>query len=1292
MKSRNRKLKVLAVITLFSIFLMISSTIGAAQIDKVALNEIQQAIEAKGADWTAGETSVSGLSVEEQKMLCGAEIGPIPEAAMLLSPPNLSSVPTTFDWRTKDGQNWVTPVEDQGQCGSCWIFGATAAFETQINIDANDPTIDFDASEQYILSCFSGGWGCGGGDPADTLEFIKDNGVPDDACLPYQANDGISCSAACSDWQDRAWTCANYGTATTHTTAAYKTYLQTYGPMVVVLEVPNDFLYYTGGLYEPVWTTDEFGVANHCVMLVGYDDTYNGGSGCWIIKNSWGTSWGENGYARVAYGDLEQYNYAFWVLDTSEPEPEPEPPEIVVLNDTVENTGWSESYWDETGLWHVTERRANSPTHSWWYGKESTGNYDTGGANSGCLVSQEIDLTDATAATLTYWTYWSTESSSSYDLKRVEVSVNGGAWALLEQLPAGTGSGTRTITLPVKNPIKIRFYFNTKDNLYNNYEGWFIDDITVETELPTAPDLTITSKSEENVGGGFNVTYTVKNIGDGAAGASNTAIRVDGETVYADPVSALAVNASYTNTVGPFECPCETTVTVSACADTDNSVTESNEANNCEENEWACPPCIIPDLIITDLSETIFGGGGFTMNYTVANIGNGAAGASNTAICVDGETVYEDPVPALAVGENYTSTVGPFDCICGETPTVLACADTDNSVTESNETNNCEEKGADCPGAELIYVNTTGWWRAGGVFNQSSTPIQAAIDAAQGLCGITIHVAAGTYPEQVKIEDKSLALIGAGDGAEAASSSIIKPASLSKSPILATPDSDTYCDYILAAYTTDYLGTQEEVKVTGFRFDANDLDRNDGTRYAGVFMRDISGTEPGDAGLIDCTVANFGTADGNYGLYLLGNSELAIEGNTFSGYTGDGIASYSHDEVVISNNVVTGPGKASDKVGSGIVTATYDAPCTISGNKISSHSSAGILVDNKPANTVTITGNNEISDCEDGIGVNNSAYVTLDSNTITSCDSGMRLYNGAHHLAITNNIFTGNVKAISVEEPLNPVTDVEVHDNRIAGNVMGIDNDCVNEVDATYNWWGDCSGPYHAVSNPTGAGDNVSDNVSFMPWYGMKRVYLLPQDSNETFGQDVPVEIWVNHVVWEDACGFKSGQIKLTYDSGCANVTAYTGNTPIFPMSGWTHEAGSDWITFVTAESSLSSGLYQIGTLTIQGVNESAEGTTALNFTEPSALFDLEGVEVRTVWVNGSFTCSGIYGDVNADGAVNMGDVGALHNYVQSGDPKYISNPWAADVNCASGINMGDVGLLHNYVQYGSPQLNCCSS
>ena len=67
--------------------------------------------------------------------------------------------------------------------------------------------------------------------------------------------------------------------------------------MVVVLNVSEDLFYYTRGIYEPVRTSEEFGQADHCVTLVGYDDT----GGYWIIKNSWGPLWGEGGYSGVYY-------------------------------------------------------------------------------------------------------------------------------------------------------------------------------------------------------------------------------------------------------------------------------------------------------------------------------------------------------------------------------------------------------------------------------------------------------------------------------------------------------------------------------------------------------------------------------------------------------------------------------------------------------------------------------------------------------------------------------------------------------------------------------------------------------------------------------------------------------------------------------------------------------------------------------------------------------------------------------------------------------------------------------
>jgi hypothetical protein len=172
------------------------------------------------------------------------------------------------------------------------------------------------------------------------------------------------------------------------------------------------------------------------------------------------------------------------------------------LSDTVEDIEWSEAYWEEDGLWHITERRSNSTSHSWWYGQETTGTYDTESANSGCLVSKTIDLTDATDATLNFWTYWQTESTSStkWDNKMVEISADGGAnWELLQQL-SGSMQGDMALSLKdyVGNEVRIRFRFDTGDRYYNNYEGWFIDDVTVG-EVPVPADNSMLSDNIEDI-------------------------------------------------------------------------------------------------------------------------------------------------------------------------------------------------------------------------------------------------------------------------------------------------------------------------------------------------------------------------------------------------------------------------------------------------------------------------------------------------------------------------------------------------------------------------------------------------------------------------------------------------------------------------------------------------------------------------------------------------------------------------------------------------------------------------
>ena len=126
-------------------------------------------------------------------------------------------------------------------------------------------------------------------------------------------------------------------------------------------------------------------------------------------------------------------------------------------------------------------------------------------------------------------------------------------------------------------------------------------------------------------------------------------------------------------------------------------------------------------------------------------------------------------------------------------------------------------------------------------------------------------------------------------------------------------------------------------------------------------------------------------------------------------------------------------------------------------------------------------------------------------------------------------------------------------------------------------------------------------------------VYLVPQHGNAALCGTAEVEIWI------DAENFQGGQLNLTYDSNCVNLTDWERNTTAFPMGGWDSSIeGKEWITLL-AYSSMT-GNYKAGTVTIQCVSEDA-CATLLNFTSPSALFDPNGDRITVNWVNGTFTC-----------------------------------------------------------------------
>ena len=129
-------------------------------------------------------------------------------------------------------------------------------------------------------------------------------------------------------------------------------------------------------------------------------------------------------------------------------------------------------------------------------------------------------------------------------------------------------------------------------------------------------------------------------------------------------------------------------------------------------------------------------------------------------------------------------------------------------------------------------------------------------------------------------------------------------------------------------------------------------------------------------------------------------------------------------------------------------------------------------------------------------------------------------------------------------------------------------------------------------------------------------VYLVPQQSNAAYRSTADVEIWVGATENE----FQSGQINLTYDHNCANVTDWKRNTTIFSMGGWSHYDGRELITFLAADP-LPTGKYRVGTLTIQCEKEQG-GETVLAFAEPSKLFDHTGKSVAVTWTEGTFRCN----------------------------------------------------------------------
>jgi C1A family cysteine protease len=281
------------------------------------LQRVQEAIQQQGLSWTAtdyGRSFALGAILErpeEQPMT-----RPRAEVDLAASP---SPLPSSVDWRAG---GWISPVKDQGECGSCYAFAAVGALEALLTIDANTPGVWPDLSEAIIASCSYQPWdlgGCAGGVMSHTAAHLHDHGTYTEACFPYQPVD-MPCENACAEWRDNAFKIADLQRIDASVSALKAALV--HSPLQTAMEVYTDFELYRSGVYERASGSYKGG---HAMLLVGYVDTPGQyGGGYFIVKNSWGDRWGEDGYVRMGYSqvtnavNLGADSYLYYLHDQSD--------------------------------------------------------------------------------------------------------------------------------------------------------------------------------------------------------------------------------------------------------------------------------------------------------------------------------------------------------------------------------------------------------------------------------------------------------------------------------------------------------------------------------------------------------------------------------------------------------------------------------------------------------------------------------------------------------------------------------------------------------------------------------------------------------------------------------------------------------------------------------------------------------------------------------------------------------------------------------------------------------------
>ena len=262
---------------------------------EVFVANLERAVDLQGEQQlgaTFGVNRFTDMTQEEFKAYHSLSIPTHPSPDNVFSPADLLTLKAEIDWRHHSA---VTHIKDQGQCGSCWAFSTVGGIEGQYSLAGNSLT---SLSEQQLVSCDTIDKGCAGGLMDNALKWLLANTkgeIATEASYPYTSGEGSV--AQCVNTTTVVGARIQTYRDLPHTETQMQAFVSTYGPLSIAVDAQK-WQSYNSGIMTNCCASTGCSL-DHGVVIVGYGSNY------WIVKNSWGVSWGESGYIRLAMGNNE---------------------------------------------------------------------------------------------------------------------------------------------------------------------------------------------------------------------------------------------------------------------------------------------------------------------------------------------------------------------------------------------------------------------------------------------------------------------------------------------------------------------------------------------------------------------------------------------------------------------------------------------------------------------------------------------------------------------------------------------------------------------------------------------------------------------------------------------------------------------------------------------------------------------------------------------------------------------------------------------------------------------------